>query len=204
MKNDSVSSYSRIFQQVMSNDYIKKSLVDKHREYFESYKVDSKKVHFSYSEDSSFIRVTASNPQRDFVHYDAPLNPSKAGSPHISFPHVQDTILFEVLTPMWKVSIKTYNIPLKKFVKWLQDRWSSRHLINMDFPDFTEMQQSIKNGLCALMVEAANEDRRNTIRQSALERVMRFFYENDHIVKHLDIEDVRSLAELEQMRRIHH
>ena len=82
--------------------------------------------------------------------------------------------------------------------------WSARYILGEDFPEFTDMQQRTKNALLQKMVNAAEEDRKEVIRQGALDRIVKYFGDNDHIVKYLDIEDVRHLAELEEMRRIHH
>ena len=203
--NKSNSSYARILNQITANDYLRQAMIEAHKEFYAGFKIVRKVVNFSNwsSEDRSYICVIASGPRDQKLTLDMPTVTTGRENPYFSFPWIQDHILTEILQPLWKSSIKTYNIPLAKFVKWWAEAWSTPNQIPYEYIEFVTVHREAKESLYAKMIDYANEDIEETLRQGALDAVMKFFGSNHNTVKHLSIEDVRGIAELEQMRRVH-
>lgn len=204
--NKSNSSYTRILNQIVSNDYLRQTFINSHKEYYGGFKVTRKSVNFSNwsTEDRSYVYVVAVGPRNDQLSLEIPVIRTGRETLYFSFPWIQDHVLTEILQPLWKGSIKTYNIPLAKFVKWWTEAWSSPNLIPYEYMEFVTMHREMKESMYSKMYEYGAEDMEETLRQGALDAVMKFFSSNHNTVKHLSIEDVRGIAELEQMRRVHH
>lgn len=199
------SSYDKITSQILNNQYLKAEFMEMHYQLFSGFEVTSRKCHFSKYESSVSLTVVARNTKDISVTMYGTVKGAKQDvqSKHISFPGISRDVMRSVLQPYWKSTIKTYNIPLNKFVDKLHNEWSNGDSIKKQWPEFHAMYTKQCGEAYTLLSNAMDEDLEDAIKQSAMEFFVNCFSEYDHISKYLTIDDVRSLAELEHIRRIH-
>lgn len=197
------SSYDRIINQIISNNYIKAEIKEAHAALWTGYQVVSKSVSFSSYDKAYTVYIRAKNPMGHEISLTRQTSDkNRNAQPYLAFPWLDKDLMKDTIQPHWKKSIKTYNIPLNKFAERWHNAWDGRSIATI-WPEMFEFYTACRSEVHVMLETALNDDLESTVKQAAFDFIMKKFDEMDHIVRYLDIEEVRSLADLEHIRRIH-
>jgi len=198
-----ISSYDRIIEQIVSNTYLKAEFKEAHMSIWTGHKVHNRSLSFSQYDRSYSVSVRAKNDIGHTISMSAHFyETKKQNTPYLQFPWLSKDVMKSVLSPHWKKTIKTYNIPLNKFVDKWHDNWGT-NFPNNAWPELLAAHEEARSHAYELLNSAVNDDFEEFVKQSAFDFIMEKFASFDFVVRKLSIDEIRSLAELEQIRRIH-